>query len=620
MHVILRSFLLSVIIALCCTKPSRATHIVGGDLTYKHIANDSFEITLTLYIDCFFGQPVAISQDATAMVSVFEASTGVRIKSMLEPRSAPVRINSVSMNCVSPPSTACVDQYIYKYYTNLPFLPGGYTLGFQRCCRNNTIRNIIAPDASGATYWCSIPDSVWSEGYNTSAVFKTLPPNYLCATLPFTYDHSAIDADGDSLSYELYTPYLGADQNVPRPLPPDGPPYNTLNWNGGYGVNTMMKGNPELTIDPVTGVINVTPQDNGQYVVGIAVNEFRNGKLINTTRRDFQFNVFVCQVDVVSAFSKDLTACNDTINFKNQSFGATSYLWDFGDPLLITDTSSEFEPTFIYTRTGAYQVKLKASKGNCTDSVTIKVTIDRDLGKFATDDLILCKGDSIRIKTNDSVNFNYSWTPATYLNDPSSPNPVSGTPADISYLVRRTSDLCVNIDTVNIKVNKVTSTFTPSIIEGCKNYMIKLDSVKSYPQMAWEYNDEPVSAQFIEGTEFKYGEPLRLKLVVSDQLCYDTLYKESNPVPTEMPDMIPNVFTPNNDGMNDCYLIRDVFLSRECSQLVVYNRWGRMVYNSDEDGPCWNGTSKGNQLSAGTYYYILQHKGKDFHGTIALIR
>jgi gliding motility-associated-like protein len=620
MRVVFRSFLLSFVVSLCCMMQTRASHIVGGDLTYMHISNDSFEITLVLYVDCFFGQPVAISQDATSMISIFNATTRGRIKSILEPRSEPVRINSVSMNCVSPPATACVDQYIYKYYTTLPFLAGGYTLAFQRCCRNNTIKNIVDPASSGTTFWCNIPDSVWSEGYNSSAVFKTLPPNYLCATLPFTYDHSALDADGDSLSYELYTPYLATDGQVPRPIPPDGPPYNPIAWSAGYGANSMMLGNPELTIDPVTGVINVTPQINGQYVVGIAVNEFRNGKKINTTRRDFQFNVFVCQVEVVSAFSKDLTACNDTIAFKNNSFGATKYLWDFGDSLLITDTSSAFEPTFIYTRTGAYKVKLIASKGNCKDSTIIKVTIDRDLGRFATDDLILCKGDSIKISTNDSVNFNYFWTPSTYLNDPRSPNPLSGAPVDISYIVRRTSDLCVNIDTVNIKVNKVTATFSPKVIEGCKQYMLKLDSVKPYPVMLWEYDKQAVSAQFLESSEFKYGAPLRLKLVVSDRLCYDTLYKESFPVSTEVIGFIPNVFTPNDDGVNDCYQIKDVFLTKECSQLVVYNRWGKMVYNSDEDGPCWNGTSRGSQLSAGTYYYILQHKGKDFHGTIALMR
>ena len=82
-------------------------------------------------------------------------------------------------------------------------------------------------------------------------------------------------------------------------------------------------------------------------MVGILVKEYRNGKYINAIRRDFQFNVFNCQFDVVSAFSKDIHLCSDTVKFVNQSVGATSYLWDFGDTLLNIDSSTLAEPTYI---------------------------------------------------------------------------------------------------------------------------------------------------------------------------------------------------------------------------------------------------------------------------------
>lgn len=610
--------LLSIVLAFCCSQ-AKATHIVGGDLNYKHIANDSFEITLILYVDCFFGNPAAISSDATAMVGVFTPS-GVQVKTMLEPRSLPVRINSVNLDCVVPPANACVDQYIYKYYTTLPFLSGGYILAFQRCCRNNSINNLIDPGATGATYWCSIPDTVFSNGYNTSAVFNSLPPNYLCTNVMFTYDHSASDADGDSLAYELYTPYQGASQANPRPIPPDQPPYSPINWLGGFGVQNMMQGNPELTIDPVTGVINVKPQTSGQYVVGIAVKEYRNGQLINISRRDFQFNVFNCVLDVVSAFAKDIGACSDTVTFSNTSAGATDYFWDFGDTALTSDTSNEFQPTHVYSRTGQYSVKLVASKGNCKDSLAVKVTIDRDLGAFAASDTTVCSRDSVRLGTTDSIGFIYQWTPDLYLDNATIPNPVSTPPETITYKVTRVSELCVNSDSVTITVNKPKASFAPTFIPGCKTVMLQLDSVDGYPEMWWFLNNHSTTRQAMENTQFAYGVPLKFKLIVSDSLCYDTLEREGTPADTSVFRDIPNVFTPNGDGLNDCYKIANVILSKDCSQLVVYNRWGKIVYNSDTEGECWNGNAGDSQLAQGVYYYILQHKGKDYHGTISLIR
>lgn len=619
MQVFVRAFLMCLLFALCFSQEVKATHIVGGDLTYRHIANDSFELTLVLYVDCFFGSPGAISLDATAMVGVF-TSSGVFVKSMLEPRSLPVRINSVSLDCVVPPTNACVDQYIYKYYTRLPFLSGGYILAFQRCCRNNTIRNIVAPQSSGTTFWCNIPDSVFSLGYNTAAVFKTLPPNYLCANRYFSYDHSATDADGDSLSYELYTPYLGADEFNNRPLPPSAPPYPPVNWVTGYGVNSMMQGNPELSIDPVTGVISVKPLNSGQYVVGIAVKEFRNGKLINITRRDFQFNVFNCVLDVVSAFAKDIAACSDTVTFSNTSRGATAYFWDFGDTLSTTDTSTEFQPTFVYSRTGRYGVKLIASKGNCYDSLLVNVTIDKDIGTFAGNDTTICALDAVAIGAKDSLGFSYQWTPGLYLDNPSSPNPICTPPQSITYIVTRLSELCVNKDTVKVTVKKPQGSFSPGFIAGCRTATLLLDSVSSYPAMSWYLNGQPSSQQALQSRPYQYAVPVRIRLVAFDSVCYDTLEREVTPEDTAVAGDIPNVFTPNGDGINDCYRIENITLSKECSQLVVYNRWGRLVYNSDTDGECWNGSSGDSPLASGVYYYVLQHKGRNFHGTISLIR
>lgn len=72
---------------------------------------------------------------------------------------------------------------------------------------------------------------------------------------------------------------------------------------------------------------------------------------------------------------------------------------------------------------------------------------------------------------------------------------------------------------------------------------------------------------------------------------------------------IPNIFTPNNDGLNDVFKIKGLE-SYPGSQLIIFNRWGNEVYRADNYLNNWDG---GN-LAEGTYYYILNRK--EHNGTI----
>lgn len=74
---------------------------------------------------------------------------------------------------------------------------------------------------------------------------------------------------------------------------------------------------------------------------------------------------------------------------------------------------------------------------------------------------------------------------------------------------------------------------------------------------------------------------------------------------------LPNIFTPNNDGINDSWgpLIHRPDLLKSMD-LVIYNRWGAKVYQSSDKNASWNGSSVTGQSSAdGTYYYVLEYAG-----------
>jgi gliding motility-associated-like protein len=70
---------------------------------------------------------------------------------------------------------------------------------------------------------------------------------------------------------------------------------------------------------------------------------------------------------------------------------------------------------------------------------------------------------------------------------------------------------------------------------------------------------------------------------------------------------VPNLFSPNGDGINDRWLIKYLDSYPNCS-LQVFTRSGQLVYETRQytDGTAWDGTLQGKPLPFDTYYYILQ--------------
>ena len=139
--------------------------------------------------------------------------------------------------------------------------------------------------------------------------------------------------------------------------------------------------------DRNTGALFVDANLLGLYVVGIRVNEWRNGVIINSTTRDFLFRVVNCVVALSAEINTQenspgfLGYCNGlSFTFDNLSWGATTYSWDFGVTGTSNDVSAAFEPTFTYPAPGTYPVMLVANPGwPCTDTATINVTVNNPL-------------------------------------------------------------------------------------------------------------------------------------------------------------------------------------------------------------------------------------------------
>ncbi len=374
---------------VCCSLSLHAAHIVGGDFYYRCLGNNQYEITLKVYKDCFATGPNVADFDNPAFIGLFDQLNLLynRYEVYLESRR---NIPPVTGSpCGQAPANVCVEEGVYKFIVTLP-INEVFTVAYQRCCRNHTINNIITPSNTGATYTVRI-DTRPQTNCNNSPVFNQFPPIVVCAGEQIIFDHSANDPDGDRLEYELCTPNTGADQTDPQPFTPSFPPYLPVQWLGPYNNNYQLASNPPLSIDRNTGLLTGTPNQIGQYVVGVCVKEFRGNVLIGEVRRDFQFNVTQCQTNVqariptlnVSDPAAVGTAgvyayeCSDfTINFVNTSINGTYYHWDFGVLGTNTDTSTLFQPAYTYPDTGYYIVTLVVNPGYaCADTTKVLVRI-----------------------------------------------------------------------------------------------------------------------------------------------------------------------------------------------------------------------------------------------------
>lgn len=373
-------------------------------MNYTCLGNNQYEITLTIFRDCYNGNPNAWF-DNPASIGIFDAQNNL-LQEVLAPLMNNDTLDPVlTSECLVVPPNVCVHTTTYRVTVTLPPIVGGYQLAYQRCCRNQTIVNIIGPLDTGATYGVTISERALEE-CNSNPKFQQWPPIYICVNEPIVFDQSAIDQDGDSIVYRLCTPLSGATPDDPMPQPPNNPPYEPISWvDPPYGVNNMLNGlggGVTLRIDPQTGLLTGLPNTIGQFVVGICVEEYRDGELISTTRRDFQYNVGLCG-QAAAAFTAPEVQCGSlSVFFDNESQGADDFIWLFNDPGNPGAVATSINAVYTFSDTGLYTVMLIAEPGEvCEDTAFQQVYLqDNSLLPAFEYEFISC-ADSLVIQVTD---------------------------------------------------------------------------------------------------------------------------------------------------------------------------------------------------------------------------
>lgn len=406
---LLRRFV-PVVVALLSFLPTSslwATHIVGGEIGYNCLGNNQYEIVLSVYRDCFNGAPDAIFDDP-ASIGIFDQA-GILLQDLRVPFVSDDTLDAVLFDeCLFVPDDVCVHTTVYRDTITLMPRAGGYHLVYQRCCRNVTILNIVNPLETGATYDIVITEEAMAE-CNNSPFFKEWPPIFICVNEPIFFDHSANDPDGDSLVYKLCTPFSGASLGTPKPQPPNSPPYDTIIWvDPTYSLQNALGFGDPLRINEETGRLTGTPEQIGQFVVGICVEEYdrETGLLISTTRRDFQYNVGQCGTVTSAFFTPEAQCDNLTVTISNESENSDEFQWFFDFPNN-TLTSTETSPTFDFTfpDTGRYTITLIAEPNSvCRDTFSREIFLQfNSLTADCQVDAFDCENDAVLEITDLSV-------------------------------------------------------------------------------------------------------------------------------------------------------------------------------------------------------------------------
>lgn len=501
-------FIIAILLLMTLT-PARASHIVGGDIYYDYLGNNQYLFTINLYRDC---NSTGAQYDNPLSLGVFNAN-GVLIQDVPVTFPGAQQIPVVFNNpCVIPPNNICTEHASYQVTLTLPPIVGGYYVSYQRCCRGPNITNLSNPDDTGITLSTHIPGSDTGNQVNSSPRFTNYPPLLLCNNEDLIFDHSATDPDGDQLVYSLVTPNSGATSFAPAPSPPPPPPYAPVIWAGaGFSATQPLGPGSSISINPTTGLLTASPNLTGLFVVGIEVQEWRNGVLMNTTVRDFLFRVFNCQLSMEAILplqtqlSTFVSYCQGlTVQFENDSYGGTNYYWDFGDPTTTNDNSTSFAPTYTYPTDGNYTVMLVVNPGwPCTDTAYMDVYVNNEYEVEWTTPLdsqcIIGNSFDFTATTTAGQNLDYTWdfgpngTPGTGTG--ANVNGVTfSTPGMQIITVHGEANLCEDefVDTVFLLEEPVADMIIPNLVE-CEGLTISFGNNSQDATMySWDFGEPQI--------------------------------------------------------------------------------------------------------------------------------
>jgi len=460
---------------------------------------------------------------------------------------------------------------------------------------------------------CLDPTGFGSIEANT-AWYKWIAANN--GTLTFTITPTNIDDDIDWVLYDLGT--TGSCASVTAA--------NAIRCASGSGVTCAPKyyltgmnaSSADLneTVGCVTGqdgFVKFIDMQQGHYYA-LLINNFSSGN-----------NGFNLEFGGTGEFAGPTPTFKTINTFCDNIFSTTyqaddvqagyTYAWDFGANASTRISNLSGPITINYTGPGERSVTLEVTSPiGCT---TYQSFFFKDYGilpapQIANAPTVYCVGDNLILTPlNLPAGVDAVWIlpDLTEVVSPILQIPLSSVTKSGTYSLKYVVDNCIS-PTDAIKINVLAKPVAAFVLDPLIDQLFaapitftfinnSIDAV-SY---SWDFGDGSSSSQSNPTHTFAQPGSYIVSLIAFNGICSDTLRTRVIKILAEGDILVPNTFTPNNDGINDYFNV--LIANLKVYNIKIFNRYGSMVFTSNKILDSWDGKYKGEDMPVGVYYFIV---------------
>jgi gliding motility-associated-like protein len=315
---------------------------------------------------------------------------------------------------------------------------------------------------------------------------------------------------------------------------------------------------------------------------------------------------------------------NNSFSFNNtsQQLGPGGVIsWTFSGPTAIQTSNSQIISNISYSASGQYPVTLVATDNNCSDTTTKIIELyENPIASIDPISSLGCDPMSIKfLNTSTSASgLTYLWTFSDgTTSSQSSPTHIFTPPGTYDYTLSiKTTSQCVDSNQIvsvsSITVNPspvanftatplVTSIFDPDI------FFYNISPTNDIVSWYYNFDDGSESSEINPiHTYAMWGDYTVTQTVINSYACPNTTSLLVRILP-EFRFWIPNAFTPGNkDGLNDVF--KPIVIGVEDYSFMIFDRWGELIYKTDETEAGWNGTFKNKPCTDDVYIWKCEFK------------
>ena len=291
--------------------------------------------------------------------------------------------------------------------------------------------------------------------------------------------------------------------------------------------------------------------------------------------------------------------CSGTSFTPNLVSNSTSYLWT--PPTGVSNTGIA-NPVLSPTVTTSYTVT--ATLGYCIHVLSPYIV---NVAPAATmsplNPVTICSGSSFTPSPVSNAT-TYSWSPTTGVSNPAILNPVLSPTTTTLYTLTGTLGACTVSRTLLVNVLQGVTVNAGSDVSIFSGSSVQLQGTGSAGTYLWTPSTGLSSTNVLNPVASPATTTTYTLLITNPNGCSNT----DNVIVTVIPYCVKplNAFSPNGDGINDKWIVTNGGTCTKNIRVIVFNRYGNVVYQSEDYKNNWDGTYKGKPLPDATYYYTIR--------------